>query len=31
MELKKKTLYSDEEKEAMSSIYTYVVLSVLNQ
>ena len=28
MELKRKTLYSDEEKEVMSNIYTYVVLFV---
>ena len=28
MEVKRKTLYSDEEKEVMSNIYTYVVLFV---
>lgn len=28
MEVKRKTLYSDEEKEVMSNVYTYVVLFV---
>ena len=28
MEVKRKTLYSDEEKEVMSNIYKYVVLFV---